>query len=70
MSPAGYLVEKIYQCHCGCLERFRAADNVPQYAHYCGSCAEALPADVKNHLVRVARSERHPDNPDKKGDDA
>ena len=53
----GYVVDKIYRCHCGRAEEFRAGDNVPQYAHYCGRCTEALMADVRAHLDRVvARS--------------
>jgi hypothetical protein len=53
----GYVVDKIYRCHCGRPEEFRAIDNVPQYCHYCGSCAAALMDDVRAHLERVvARS--------------
>ena len=53
----GYVVDKIYRCHCGRPEEFRAVDDVPQYAHYCERCTEALVADVRAHLERVvARS--------------
>lgn len=53
----GYVVDKIYRCHCGRPEEFRAADDIPQYAHYCGRYTEALVADVRSHLERVvARS--------------
>ena len=53
----GYVVDKIYRCHCGRPEEFRAIDDVPRYCHYCGSCADALVDDVRAHLERVvARS--------------
>jgi hypothetical protein len=49
----GIVVDKIYRCHCGHPEEFRASNDVPQYGHYCGPCAEALMSDVQEHLVRV-----------------
>lgn len=53
----GYVVDKIYRCHCGHPEEFRAIDDVPQYCHYCARCADALADDVRMHLERVvARS--------------
>lgn len=53
----GYVVDRIYRCHCGRPEDFRASGDVPQYAHYCARCAETLLADVRVHLQRVvARS--------------
>lgn len=53
----GYVVDKIYRCHCGRPEELRAIGNVPEYAHYCGRCADALMEEVRAHLVPVvARS--------------
>lgn len=49
----GYVVEKIYRCHCGRPEDFRAISDVPQYCHYCDRCAGALMDDVRAHLERV-----------------
>lgn len=49
----GLVVDKIYRCHCGKTEEFRAIDDIPQYCHYCARCAEALLADVREHLAPV-----------------
>jgi len=49
----GYVVAKIYRCGCGRREEFRAIDNVPTWAHYCGSCTETLTPDVRAHLEPV-----------------
>lgn len=56
-TRCGVVVDKIYRCHCGRPEEFRAVDDVPQYCHYCGRCTDALAPEVREHLVPVvARS--------------
>lgn len=53
----GTVVDKIWRCHCGSSEEFRAIDNVAPRAHYCERCAAALPAEIREHLTPVvARS--------------
>lgn len=60
----GYVVDKIYRCRtCGRPEEFRAIDDVPPSAHYCAHCAEALPADVREHVVGVVSRSTHVTGP-------
>lgn len=58
-TRCGSIVDKIYSCRCGRSEEFRAIDNVPRYAHYCGICVKALAPDVRMHLERVVAVDLH-----------
>lgn len=52
-APRILWVEQLYGCSCGQVEAWRAKDNVPPRAHYCGTCVAGLSDDTKRHVVRV-----------------